>query len=152
GVTAGYAPHATSSDFVRLWASAQWRRDDFDSLGSTPFPRSTFGAVGAGVDVGHVRFHVLERFNSYARREDVDLSQLLHAGVWAAPRAWGYPSDRAGVGAELSGQASAIWPGGFVVLRGAANGGYAPEVGGRDSGGVGRPPAVEAPHLRGQTL
>src|SRR5207237_1192935 len=86
GVTAGFAPHATSRDFVRVWASAQWRREDFDSLGRTPFPRSTFGAVGAGVDVGHVRFHVLERFNSYARREDVDLSQLLHAEAGALKR------------------------------------------------------------------
>src|SRR5438445_11000462 len=110
GVAAGFAPHATSRDFVRLWASAQWRREDFDSLGHTPFPRSTFGTVGGGVDVGHVRFHVLERFNSYARREDVDLSPLLHARVGAAPRAWGYPSDRAGVAAELSGQASASSP------------------------------------------
>src|SRR5207302_1677133 len=48
GVTAGFAPHATSRDFVRVWASAQWRREDFDSLGRTPFPRSTFGAGGAG--------------------------------------------------------------------------------------------------------
>src|SRR5439155_1387037 len=28
GVTAGFAPHATSRDFVRVWASAQWRRED----------------------------------------------------------------------------------------------------------------------------
>jgi len=152
GVTAGFAPHATSRDFVRVWASAQWRREDFDSLGRTPFPRSTFGAVGAGVDVGHVRFHVLERFNSYARREDVDLSQLLHAGVWAAPRAWGYPSDRAGVGAELSGQASAIWSGGFVVLRGDANGVYAPVAGGLDSGRVSGGVTVASQNLPRQTL
>ena len=152
GVTAGFAPHATSRDFVRLWASAEWRREDFDSLGRTPFPRSTFGALGGGVDVGHVRFHVLERFNSYARREDVDLSQLLHAGVWAAPRAWGYPSDRAGVGGELSGQASAIWPGGFVVLRGAANGVYAPGAGGLDSGRVSAGVTVASQNLQGQTL
>ena len=152
GVTAGVAPHATSRDFVRLWASALWRREDFDSVGRNPFPRSTFGAVGGGVDVGHVRFHVLERFNSYARREDVDLSQLLHAGVWAAPRAWGYPSDRAGVGAELSGQASAIWPGGFVVLRGAANGVYAPGAGGLDSGRVSGAVTIASQNLRRQML
>jgi len=35
----------------------------------------------AGIDVGSVRFRVLEHFNSYARREDVDLSPTLHAGV-----------------------------------------------------------------------
>ena len=152
GVSAGLALQATSRGFVRLWASGEWRREDFGPESTFVFPRSTFGAVGAGVDVGHVRFNVLERFNSYARREDVDLSQLLHAGVWAAPRAWGYPSDRAGVGAELSGQASAIWPGGFVVLRGAANGVYAPEVGGLDSGRVSGGLTVASQNLQGQTL
>src|SRR6266576_142861 len=101
---------------------------------------------------GHVRYHVHERFNSYARREDVDLSQLLHAGVCAASRAWGYPSDRAGVGAELSGQASAIWSGGFVVLRGAANGVYAPGAGGIDSGRVSGGITVASQNLRRQTL
>src|SRR5438034_11277419 len=88
GVSAGLALQATSRGFVRLWASGEWRREDFGPESTFVFPRSTFGAVGAGVDVGHVRFNVLERFNSYARREDVDLSQLLHVGVWAAPRAW----------------------------------------------------------------
>src|SRR5438552_475943 len=102
-VSAGLALQATSRGFVRLWASGEWRREDFGPESTFVFPRSTFGAVGAGVDVGHVRFNVLERFNSYARREDVDLSQLLHVGVWAAPRAWGYPSERAGVGPELWG-------------------------------------------------
>ena len=114
------------------------------------FPRSTFGAVGAGVDVGHVRFNVLERFNSYARREDVDLSQLLHVGVWAAPRAWGYPSERAGVGPELSGQVSALWRGGFAVLRGGANGVYT--AAGLDTARVTGSFTVASQNLRRQTL
>src|SRR2546423_1926291 len=72
--------------------------------------------------LGQVRFQVLERFSSYARREDLDVSQLFHVGVWAAPRAWGYPSGQAGIGPELSAQLAAPWPGGFAVLRAAANG------------------------------
>lgn len=124
-VTAGYAPHATSRDYVRLWVGGQWRREDFAAETTTVFARSRFAAAGAGIDFGRVRFQVLERFNSYARREDVDVSQLLHFGVWAAPRAWGYPADRAGVGPELGGQLSALWRGGFAVLRGWANGVYA---------------------------
>src|SRR5437867_2603049 len=115
GLTAGFAPRVTTEDYVRLWLAGQWRRENFDSVGTTAFPRSVFGAVGVGMDVGHVRFQVLERFNSYARREDVDISQLLHIGVWAAPRAWGYPSGQAGVGPELSAQLAAPWRRGFAV-------------------------------------
>lgn len=123
-VTAGYAPYATSRRFVRLWVAGLWRREDFADSAVTPFPRSLFGAAGGGVDLGEVRFHVLEGFNSFARREDVDLSQFLHLGVWAAPRAWGYPSDRAGMGPEAGAQVSALWDGGFAVLRAWANGVY----------------------------
>src|SRR5439155_3899648 len=120
------------------WLAGQWRRETFDSVGTTGFPRSVFGTVGVGMDVGHVRFQVLERFNSYARREDVDISPLLHIGVWAAPRAWGYPSGRAGVGPELSAQLAAPWRRGFAVLRAAANGVLTagPGEGGRVAGAV----------------
>lgn len=121
-VTGGIAPQATSRDYLRLWVGAQWRREDFAPETTTPFPRSTFATVGAGLEVRHVRFRVLEHFNSYARREDVDLSQTLRVGIWAAPRAWGYPRDRAGVGPEVSGQLSAVWRGGFTALRAEARG------------------------------
>src|SRR2546422_6778530 len=46
------------------------------------------------------RSQVLENFNSFARQEDVDVSQLLHLGFWAAPRAWGYGPGQAGIGPE----------------------------------------------------
>ncbi len=150
GVTAGFAPHATSRDYLRLWVGGQWRREDFAPETTTVFPRSTFGTVGAGLDVGHVRFQVLERFNSYARREDVDLSQLFHFGAWAAPRAWGYPSDRAGIGTEVGARLSALWPGGFAVLYGAGNGVFTAGV--PDSGRVSGAVTVASQNLRGQTL
>jgi hypothetical protein len=121
-VTAAVAPHATTRDYVRLWLAGQWRREDFAPESTTAFPRSVSGTVGAGFDVGHTRFQVLERFNSYARREDVDISRLLHVGLWAAPRSWGYAAGGAGVGPEVSGQVAAAWAGGFAVLRAAGNG------------------------------
>ena len=122
GLTVGFAPHATARGYVRLWLGGQWRREDFDSLGTVAFPRSVFGTVGAGMDVGRVRFQVLERFNSYARREDVDVSQLFRLGVWTAPRAWGYPGGGTGVGPEVSLQIAAPWASGFASLRAAGNG------------------------------
>ncbi len=150
GVAAGFAPHATSRAYLRVWVGGQWRREDFAPDTTRPFPRSTFGTVGAGLDAAHVRFQVLERFNSYARREDVDLSQLFHVGVWAAPRAWGYPSERAGIGPEVSAQLSALWPGGFAVVSGAGNGVFTAGV--PDSGRVSGALTVASQNLPGQTL
>src|SRR5207244_1871666 len=149
-LTGGFAPRATTEDYLRLWMAGQWRRENFDSLGMTPFPRPVFGTVGAGIDLAHVRFQVLERFNSYARREDVDVSQLAHLGLWAAPRAWGYPSPQAGVGAEVSAQLAAPWRGGFAVLRAAANGVFTAGV--PDSGRVAAAVTVASQNFRNQTL
>src|SRR5207244_6074843 len=137
-------------DYVRLWLAGQWRRENFDSVGTTAFPRSVFGTVGVGMDVGHVRFQVLERFNSYARREDVDISQVLHIAVWAAPRAWGYPSGQAGVGPELSAQLAAPWRRGFAVLRAASNGVLT--VGAPDSGRVAGAVTLASQELPRETL
>ena len=80
GVTGGVALHATSRDYVRLWLGAESRREDFAPETTTVFPRSTFTTGRVGVEMGHVRFRVLEQFNSYARREDVDVSQTLYVG------------------------------------------------------------------------
>ncbi|MGH7548841.1 MAG: hypothetical protein ACREMM_11790 [Gemmatimonadales bacterium] len=150
GMTAGVALRATSRDYLRLWLGGQWRREDFAPERTTPFPRSQFGTVGAGLDIGHVRFQVLERFNSYARREDVNLSQQVHVGAWVAPRAWGYPSGRAGVGPEVGGQASALWRGGFALLRGWADGVYTAD--GLDSARVTGSLTVASQNLRRHTL
>jgi hypothetical protein len=150
GVAAGFALRATTRDYVRLLFGGQWRRENFDSVGRTAFPRSVFGAVGVGLDVGHVRFQVLERYNTYARREDVDVSQLLHVGAWAAPRAWGYPSGQAGIGPEVSAQLAAPWRRGFAVLHAAANGVLT--TGLPDSGRVAGALTVASQNLRNQTL
>jgi hypothetical protein len=150
GIEAGFAPRATTAGHLRVWLAAQWRREDFGSVGTTAFPRSVFGTAGVGIDLAHVRFHVLERLNSYARREDVDMSQVFHVGVWAAPRAWGYPSGQAGVGPEVSAHFAAHWPRGFAVLRAGANGvltGGAPDSG-RVAGGL----TIASQDLRHQTL
>lgn len=150
GVTAGMAAYASSQAFVRLWLGGQWRREDFATGQPGPFPRSVFGTVGAGLDAGRVRFQVLERYNSYSRREDVDVSQLVHVGVWAAPRAWGYPSAAAGVGPEVSVQLAAPWPGGFAVLRARANGVLT--AGAPDSGRVSGALTIASQNLGNQTL
>lgn len=112
GVTGGVALHATTRDFLRLWLGAEWRREDFALATTTPFPRSTFASGRVAIDVGHVRFRVLEHFNSYARREDVDVSQWLRLGAIV----------ESGVGYEIRGQVSTVWRGGYALLYGEATG------------------------------
>lgn len=121
-VRGGMALHATTSGYVRVWGSAIWRREDFAPETSPMFAYSQFGTVGAGVDAGRVRYGVFESLNGFARREDVDVSSLLSGGVWAAPRAWGYPTDRAGVGPSVQAQIGALWGSGLARLRVAARG------------------------------
>ncbi|MGH7531407.1 MAG: hypothetical protein ACREMN_13565 [Gemmatimonadales bacterium] len=112
GVTGGYAPHATSREYVRLWFGAEWRREDFAPQGTAPFPYSTFVTGRVGVELGRGRFRVLEQFNSYSRREDVDLSPTLRLGAVI----------QGGVGYEVRLQTSAVWKRGFALLRAEANG------------------------------
>ncbi len=70
-------------------------------------------------------------------------------GAWVAPRALGYPAGRAGVGPLVEGRVSAVWPGGFVVLRGQAHGVYAPA--GLDSGLVQGSLTIVSQNLSRQT-
>src|SRR5204862_6490176 len=71
-------------------------------------------------------------------------------GVWAAPRAWGYPSGQAGVGPELSAQLAAPWRRGFAVVRAASNGVLT--AGAPDSGRVAGAFTVASQNLPRQTL
>ncbi len=50
--TGGYALHATSRDYVRLWVSGVWRREVYEAVTTAVFPDSVFGTVGTGLDVG----------------------------------------------------------------------------------------------------
>src|SRR3989475_2983439 len=112
GLMAGIAAAATSHHYTRIWGGWEWRREDFGATDTSRVPYSVFTTVRAGIELGAVRFRVLEHFNSYARREDVDLSPTLRLGVVL----------QSGVGYEVSGQTSAVWTGGFAVLRLRANG------------------------------
>ncbi|HET7789769.1 MAG TPA: hypothetical protein VFK78_03150 [Gemmatimonadales bacterium] len=132
--TGGVALHASTRGYSRLWLSGTWRREDFDSAAASPFPRSTFGTIGAGLNLGHSRFRIVEHLNSFARREDADLSETVGIGVWAAPRAFGYANGRDGVGLAGQAQGSAVWKGGFAVLRAAGDGVFGGS--GLDSGRV----------------
>ena len=113
GLTGGVALNPNTHTYHRLWAGLESRREDFADSGTTPFPHSVFTTVRAGIDIGSVRFRVLEHFNSYARREDVDLSPSMRLGAVI----------ESGVGYEAHAQTSAVWKRGFVMVQVAANGG-----------------------------
>ncbi len=120
-VQGGMALQAAAGGYVRLWGGAVLRREGYAPYG-TSLGDSSFGTVGAGIEAARVRYGVFEHLNSFGRREDVNLSSALRAGVWAAPRAWGYPAARAGLGPELGGQVAAQWRAGFALLRAAGHG------------------------------
>jgi len=112
GLTAGVAISATTRKYARLFAGWEWRREDFASSDTARVPYSVFTTVRAGAELGVVRFRVLEHFNSFARREDVDLSATLRLGIVM----------QSGIGYEFSGQTSAVWTRGFALFRAEANG------------------------------
>ena len=112
GIGGGVALHATTHAYARLLGAWEWRREDFALSETSPFPYSVFTTFRTGVELGSVRFRVLEQFNSYARREDVDLSPRIRVGMFV----------QSGIGYDMSGQASAVWTRGFAVLRLMANG------------------------------
>ncbi len=145
----GVALRATSRNYTRAWASLTWRREDY-AAESTAVPRSTFGTAGAGLDLGHTRIRVVQHFNSFSRREDLDLSQVVRLGAWVTPRAWGYPSGRAGVGPEAFFQASTVWRRGFIVVRAGGHGVFAGS--GLDSGRVSGSITVGSQNLPAQSL
>jgi hypothetical protein len=118
----GAALHATSRSYVRAWAGATWRRENYESTPPAPVPYSTFWTIGAGIDAGRVRYGVFQHLNGFARQEDVDLSSAVSLRVWVAPRAWGYAGSHAGIGPALSGQVATRWSSGLALLRADAHG------------------------------
>jgi hypothetical protein len=124
GFGGGVALHATTQGYFRVWGAGSWRREDFAPESATVVPYSTFETVGGGIEAARTRYVILEHFNTFARREDEDLSHSIRFGLWAAPRAWGYGPGQAGIGAEAIGQTSLLVPFGFVLLSGRADGVY----------------------------
>jgi hypothetical protein len=150
GVSGGVALRATARDYVRLRVFGQWRRGSFGRYGGPAAPDSQSFAAGLGLELGRSRFRVVEGLDKYARREDVDVSQRLWVGLWAAPRAFGNAPGRAGVGPEFQAQLGGAWPRGFAWLRLNADGLLA--ASGLDSGRVETEVTVMSQALPRQTL
>jgi hypothetical protein len=133
-VEAARALSASSRGFVRAGLTAQLRRDDFADRavpGAVP-GREVTSAAGGYVRWYRTRYLILRNVRSFLREEDFDIGSGVRFGALAAPRAFGYERD--GAGLELSARLGVATPGGFVLLSGAANGRY--DGAGLDSGTV----------------
>jgi hypothetical protein len=133
-VTGGLAEYASSTGYLRLLVAATWRREGYSADSLTAPPRPEFGTIGLGLDAGRPRLKVVENLNSIGRREDADVTDQFNLGVWAAPRAFGYQQQHAGVGLASAVQKGASWPSGFGIARLSADGVYGSA--GLDSGRV----------------
>ena len=149
--TVGWAPLATSRDYLRLTLSTVFRREDYQDtiFDSLTFPRHFYGSFGVAAERSHVRYAQIEHFNSFGRHEDLDLSQIVGAGVWFAPNGLGY-GTHAGVAPRAHFQVSGAWSGGFVSFRGQALGMYTRS--GLDSGRVTSALTAVTTSLPSQTL
>ncbi len=128
-----FAPIASPRGYVRWGVAGQIRRDDYavervrDTLAHT-----LTGAVGAYLQWRSARFLVSEGFAGFGRQEDIDLSTLVHVGVYLTPRAFGYAED--GVVPNVVLGTGIGWRGGFARLNASALGRFTSA--GLDSGSV----------------
>jgi len=150
GLSGGVALGATDRSYTRLLVFGQLWRGSFARYGAPAAPDSTTFAAGVGLELGRSRFRVVEGLDKYSRREDVDVSQRLLVGVWAAPRAFGYAPGRAGVGPEVQAQLAGASSRAFAWLRLDADGVLA--ASGLDSGRVEASATLMAQGLPRQTL
>ena len=130
--TVGWAPLAESGGYVRLFATGQIRREDVVPDTAAGFPRTVTASVGAGLEYRHARFLVIERYNSFGQREDVDLSTLLRGELRLAPRSFGY--EQSATGPAGYAQTGGTWRSGFFRI--AVEGHALFTGGGVDSGRV----------------
>ncbi len=115
-----WAEKASPLGFIRIGGALQLRHEDYAKAPIPSGEQSFFGEFEIGADLLRSNFLVAREFRSLGPQEDVDLSPTLHAGVWFAPKAWGY--ERGGVGPNLTAHAGWDIPYGFTTfdLRGSS--------------------------------
>jgi hypothetical protein len=113
GAGLSFAPSAGPGGYVRWGIAGQVRRDDYalerqeDTLAHT-----VTAAVGGYVQWRAARFLVSSGFEGFGREEDVDLSTLIHLGLYLTPKAFGYRED--GIVPNFTARTGLGWRGGFA--------------------------------------
>lgn len=115
GTGASWAINAGSGGYLRWGVLGQVRREDYVPEGAAgPIPATWTAAAGPYLQWRRARFVVARGFQGVGRREDIDLSTTILAGVWVAPRATGYQRD--GIAPYFSGRTGGITRTGFGYL------------------------------------
>ena len=127
-----WATRASPLGFVRFGGAIQLRHEDYAKKDNPVENPSFFGEFEISADLLRSNFLVAREFRSLGPEEDVDLSPTLHAGVWFAPKGWGY--ERGGIGPNLTGHAGWSIPYGFTTFDARGSGLFTSK--GLDSGSV----------------
>jgi len=115
GAGASWAIDAGSGGYLRWGVLGQVRREDYLAEGASGLAPATWtAAAGPYLQWRRARFVVARGFRGVGRREDIDLSTTVLAGVWVAPRVAGYQHD--GVAPYFSGRTGGITRTGFGYL------------------------------------
>ncbi len=146
---AGWALRTSTRGYLRAWARAAGGR--YDAVPEGAERTHTFTtAFGAGIEAAALRYAVLDGVNAFARREDVDLSRRLRAGLWAVPASRGGTAPGGGIGAELSARFGSGGERGVYTVQAAGHGVFTDH--GLDSGRVSVAATLLARALPAQTL
>lgn len=115
-----WAPMAGAGGFVRLGLYGHVRQEQFLQVEDTALavPDSVTGVAGVFLEAQRPRYLEVTHYNGFAREEDIDLSARVTLGVVAAPTAFGYARNGAGLGIDVSGGVGT--PTAFARLRAGA--------------------------------
>ena len=133
-----HALHASPFGYLRAGITAQVRRDDY--IGDRDYQSAGFaaasvtGAVGAFVEVSHVKKPKIVGFQTLGHQEDIDLSSVVRVSLFAAPAALGYPDGHTGLVPTIGLHTGVQFHGGFAYADFFAGGLYTAT--GLDSGQV----------------
>jgi hypothetical protein len=123
---------ASPKGYFRVGLNGQLRRDDYSTWPSQPPQAVVTGAIGVFTEWRHANFAVVRGFQRFGQDEDLDLSNFVRLGLYAAPSAFGY--GKSGVGPVLLARFGTQFPLGFAWLDARLNGVYTSA--GLDSGSV----------------
>ena len=132
GVEAAKAIQRSTAGYIRVGLNGQVRRDDYSTWPQDTSYAGVTGTLGTFVEYRRANFAITRGFRSFGQDEDIDLSNFVRFGVYAAPELFGY--DKGGVGALLMARFGTQLPFGFAWLDARVNG--VQTSAGLDSGSV----------------
>ena len=140
GVEAAKAIQRSTAGYIRVGLNGQVRRDDYSTWPQDTSYAGVTGTLGTFVEYRRANFAITRGFRSFGQDEDIDLSNFVRFGVYAAPELFGY--DKGGVGALLMARFGTQLPFGFAWLDARVNG--VQTSAGLDSGSeaTSRPPSI----------